>query len=183
MCRRIAEVCGIHEDDTILDFGCARGYVVKAFRELGFRALGIDASEWAIANCDPDVEQYVHQATRINKDKDFDWIIAKDVLEHIPDSDLPRTIENLLTHARKGLFVVVPLSPADGEPYVVPEYEKDITHVQHLALGSWSKLFQRHDFCISACYRVRGIKENYYKPGWEEANGFIFCRRGSAGEE
>ena len=29
---------GIKPDDKILDFGCARGYVVKAFREMGYRA-------------------------------------------------------------------------------------------------------------------------------------------------
>src|SRR5436305_1382867 len=46
---------GIGPDDTVLDFGCARGYVVKAFQELGYIAYGYDTSEWAVQNADPAV--------------------------------------------------------------------------------------------------------------------------------
>src|SRR5579862_3672374 len=52
MVQRIIEHCGIRRGDSILDFGCARGYVVRAFRELGYNAYGYDISRWAIENAD-----------------------------------------------------------------------------------------------------------------------------------
>ena len=76
-----------------------------------------------------------------------------------------------------GMFAVVPLALFDGQRYVIEEYEKDVTHVQRLALLTWVKFFLRHDWRVECTYRVPGIKDNYYKPGWEYGNGFITARR------
>jgi len=181
--RRIADYLGIDEDDTICDFGCARGYLVKAFKQLGYRAFGFDVSDWAISNADAEVANRVwlirSGTTGVNNfeasAKKFDFVIAKDVLEHIPDEELARTIDTLMSKARKAVFVVVPLSPKDGEPYVVPEYEQDATHVQRRTLGWWAKALTRPGFCVGACHLVPGIKQNYAM--WHEGNGFLVCRR------
>jgi len=181
--RRIADYLNIDEDDTICDFGCARGYLVKAFKQLGYRAFGFDVSDWAIKNVDQEVAGrcwLIHKGTTgvtnfEASSKKFDFVIAKDVLEHICDEELTRTIDTLMSKARKAVFVVVPLSPKDGEPYVVPEYEQDATHVQRRTLGWWVKTLTRPGFCVSACHLVPGIKQNYAH--YHEGNGFITCRR------
>lgn len=160
---------------TILDFGCARGYVVKAFRELGYEAFGVDVSQWAIENCDPAVRMYVRSATNL-VGYGYDWIVAKDVLEHV--AQVKDTIDILMDRARVGLFVVVPLGWDDMEQqYVIPDYEKDVTHIHRLALHTWAKMCIRPGWAVTAQYRVPGVKDNYYKPGWEMGNGFITCRR------
>src|SRR5690349_17560182 len=74
---------GIQPDDTILDFGCARGYVVRAFREMGYEAFGYDASTWALDNADPVTAPYLYREESSIIGSDFAWVIAKDVLEHI----------------------------------------------------------------------------------------------------
>ena len=176
MCQAIVDYCGIVKRDRVLDFGCARGYVVKALRQLGYDAYGTDVSRWAIDNCDEDARPYLN----LNANSDppllamgFDWIIAKDVLEHIPY--VGYTITQLMSAASKGVFAVVPLAPFDGSPYVVEEYEGDVTHVQRLTLGSWIDMFVRFGWRVEASYRVPGVKDNYahYKNG----NGFITARR------
>ncbi len=179
----IAQKLGITTEDTILDFGAARGYIVRAFRELGYQAWGVDASAWAIENCDPAVKQYVSRVPEMSGFDtrgttyldEYDYVIAKDVLEHIPKFTLQNTIEQLIKSARKGLFVVVPLSPSDGEPYVAPEYEQDVTHCQRLTLDSWVALLTYHGFCTTGVYRIPGVKDNYAQ--FAEGNGFIICRR------
>jgi hypothetical protein len=72
---------------------------------------------------------------------------------------------------------VVPLSAARGEPYVVPDYEKDVTHIHRMTLIDWAFLFARPGWSIELAYRIPGVKDNYYKSGWEKGNGFITCRR------
>jgi cyclopropane fatty-acyl-phospholipid synthase-like methyltransferase len=41
MAERIIEHLGIELDDRIMDFGCARGYLVRALTELGQDAYGL----------------------------------------------------------------------------------------------------------------------------------------------
>ena len=165
---------GIKYDDTILDFGCARGYVVKAFREMGYHAYGFDVSEWAVENSDKDICSFITcDPEALNKS--YNWIIAKDVLEHIPV--VLDTITRLLEVASTGLFVVVPLSAVDGNKYVVRCYEKDVTHVHRLTLGSWASMFMRPGWSVEASYRVKGVKDNYWRPMFRLGNGFITARR------
>ncbi len=173
MCQAIADHLKFKEDDTILDFGCARGYVVKALRILGYDAYGQDSSEWAIDNCDPDVKEYVKCYKELRFP--FDWIIAKDVLEHVVE--LEDTITKMLKYARTGILAVVPLSPEDGAPYVLADYEKDVTHVHRLTLASWGRMFLQRGWDVKLSYRVPGIKDNHYCSAWEPGDGFIVATR------
>ena len=162
---------GIKKSDAILDFGCARGYTVRAFRELGYNAWGYDISEWAIDNADEIVKEYLSCANESTLwYRYFDWIIAKDVLEHIEDLD---SIIKTLRTARKGIFIVVPL--ANGKQYDVLDYEADITHIHRQPLQWWVGHFHQVGWSVEARYRIRGIKDNY--AGYPTGNGFIVARR------
>lgn len=177
MCQTIVDYCGIINGSKILDFGCARGYTVKAMRGLGYNAYGVDISEWAIRNCDDEVRPYLNWCENGPPllDGEFDWIIAKDVLEHVEYVAL--TIDYLMRVAAQGLFVVVPLSRHDYGRYIIDEYEKDVTHKQRYPLSTWVKMFLRVGWSVEAAYRVPGVKDNYYRTGWEHGNGFITARR------
>ena len=179
MAERIVAHCGIHPVDRVLDFGCARGYLVKALRELGYAAYGFDISKWAIDNSDPSVSYYLTRLPEIAFDKEqYGWIIAKDVLEHVQYVEY--AIQRLMAHASVGVFAVVPLSKFDNNGrgyYVIEEYEKDVTHCQRWTLQKWAGMFLSPGWRVEASYRVPGIKDNYYKPGWEYGNGFITARR------
>lgn len=181
MAEKIILHCGIKRKDKILDFGCARGYLVKALHQLEYDVRGVDVSEWAIKNADKEVQ---NQCYLLQSDQDWDWIvrqrfdwaIAKDVLEHIEYVDL--TINRLMAIVTTGLFVVVPLTKFDsGVKYVIPDYDKDVTHCQRHTLFGWAKMFARPGWRVEISYRVPGVKDNYWKPGWELGNGFLICRR------
>lgn len=176
MCKRIVEHCGINKKDTILDFGCARGYVVKALRGLEYNAYGYDVSRWAVVNADPEIHHYVTCSSMVTFGPSrggYDWIIAKDVLEHV--EYVNGVISQLLVAARKGVFAVVPLSDHDLGRYVVEDYEKDVTHCQRWSLTSWVRMFLRPGWSVEASYRVPGVKDNYKQ--YLTGNGFITARR------
>lgn len=177
MAQRVVDHCGMEKGCKILDFGCARGYLVKALRGLGFDAYGMDVSRWAIANCDPDVRRYCFMNDAVGKGcpAEFDWIIAKDVLEHCEYIDT--VTYSLMDMAKIGIFVVVPLSYTDntGTSYVIEEYEKDVTHIQRHTLPYWISLFLKPGWSVQASYRVPGVKDNYSK--YEYGNGFIKVQR------
>jgi len=172
MAKQIVQHVGITNVNRILDFGAARGYLVRALREQGYSAWGCDISAWAIENADEKARDYLnHGKPRAQ----YDWVIAKDVLEHLDDGELGMTIDDLMERTRIGLFIVVPLSATDGAPYVVADYEKDYTHEQRLTIGTWIQKLLRPGWKVEAQYLVQGVKENYAK--FATGNGFITLRR------
>ncbi len=51
----------------VLDVGCAKGFMVKAFREQGIEAWGVDVSEYALATAPEDVREHLYRVD-LNKD-------------------------------------------------------------------------------------------------------------------
>ncbi len=159
--------------NSLLDFGCARGYLVRCLRELGHNAKGVDVSQWAIENCDETVKDHVSLIGEYFDLPDVDWIIAKDVLEHVPK--LMYTIKKIMDAASCGVFVVVPLSRTRGNPYVVSDYEKDVTHIHRMNLLEWGELFVAPGWKVELSYRVPGVKDSYASHA--VGNGFVTARR------
>ncbi len=54
MAMTYIDTLGLKKEDRILDFGCAKGYVVKALRMLHRKAWGCDVSDYAIESSDQD---------------------------------------------------------------------------------------------------------------------------------
>ena len=81
---------------SILEVGCAKGFMVKAMRELGVDAYGLDVSEYAV-NSSP-VKQFltVGSITSIPfEDNKFDCIVSFDILEHLYEDEVDKAISEL----------------------------------------------------------------------------------------
>ncbi len=151
----------IPDHARVLDVGCSRGYLVKALRMLNIDAYGYDISEWAIQNCDPDVKELVTNDWTI-LDTQYDFITAKDVLEHIPTDSLQELLKTVCTLARRAIFIVVPLTAYTGGRYIRDEDEADKTHIQRMTLSDWLLFLTKlasPAFTVSGSYYVKGVKE------------------------
>lgn len=172
MCQNIIQYLNIKKDHTILDFGCAKGYTVKALNDLGYNCLGTDISEYAISRAPASVKDKLvlyDEEHRMFQSMHFDFVIAKDVFEHIKPEDL-EGILSVLSAISSTIFCVIPLG--ENGKYVVPEYEGDITHVVREGMEWWRRFFQKNGLEVrSSVYRVPGVKDNWshYKKG----NGFF----------
>lgn len=159
LARRIAEVLGIEPGESVLDHGCARGYLVKAFRKIGVNAYGFDISEWAIENCDPEVKNLV---TTGGLDVHYDHIISKDTLEHLEPIDLMRTADFLLKLAQVSILIMVPLTERVGGQYVRKEDDMDTTHKIRWPLEDWMEFFRRRipgeEWVLQGSWHIPGLK-------------------------
>ena len=111
MAYYIIKELGLKTGDQVLDYGCGKGYVTKALRLLGIDARGVDVSEYAVGQADPDTRDFVALITNDNPvpwRQKFDWIITKDVLEHVPDQPLNMFLENYSSLANN-MWHVIPL--------------------------------------------------------------------------
>lgn len=174
MCAELIMQLKIGPEDTILDFGCAKGFIVKALRLLHREAYGVDISEYAIKQASEDVAQYLSPVSSagpypvFGNKRYYDWAIAKDVLEHIAYNDIDRVLANL-SDVCHNAFIVVPLGNSDK--YYVDSYELDVTHIIREELDWWAHKFARYFNVISQEYKMKHIKENYSQ--YKKGNGFF----------
>jgi len=73
--------------DKILDVGCAKGFLVKDFMLAcpGLEAFGLDISEYALKNCEPEVIGRLHQGTADHlpfPDNSFDVVISLNTIHN-----------------------------------------------------------------------------------------------------
>lgn len=171
MAEALVAQLGIEEKDFILDYGCAKGYLVKALRGMGYNAWGLDISEYAISQADPETKPYLYLGP--NFTGTFAWIICKDVLEHIEEKELHETLVRLRYNCLN-LFVVVPLG--HGNAYTIPEMEKDVTHRIRQPLWWWGAELEKAGFkSIRSAFSMPGIKEAWTRK-FPFGNGFLVCR-------
>lgn len=152
-------VLGYRDGESVVDFGAARGFFVKALRKFGLDARGVDISHWAVENCDPAVKEFMSNDTILSP-ACCDHIWCKDVLEHIDLDDLCMTLPMLAASARKSLFFIVPLTESRGGEFLCPHDEQDPTHVNRFHLKEWLSIIQSHanDFIVYGSYRIPNMK-------------------------
>jgi SAM-dependent methyltransferase len=131
---------------VVIDFGAAYGFYVKAFGLRGLEAYGIDCSRHAVeeARKDPDIAVRIFQASSlmaVGIDR-ADWVLAKDVLEHLTLAELSRFMGEV-KKLGAGLAVIVPLARFDGGRYLSPQAEKDGGHNLRRSRQWWLSLLGR----------------------------------------
>lgn len=176
--RRMMHWLGGQIGETVHDFGCARGYYVKALQMLGFVATGHDISTWAIENCDP----FVSTAVSNHPPKDpVDWVLCKDVLEHVPESALSEVLEHIIRLTGKGALLIVPLVGHYGGKYINPADQADRTHLIAWTLPMW---LMRIQSVIAKAGQPLVAGGGYHLPGVKQAadpypasTAFITLRR------
>lgn len=132
---------------TILDFGCAKGYLVKAFRILNKEAYGCDTSNYAISECDESVKGFCKLlGNSLVPDflNNYDLITMINVLEHIPIDQLNSIVSSLLNRVNIGIYVEIPLG--DGIKFNNIKHENDKTHIHRNKVEWWINLFERNSF-------------------------------------
>lgn len=160
------ETMQVDKTEVIIDFGCAKGFFVKALVEMGYNAYGMDISEYALRHCEPDVYERIARIWNF----EFDVGFCKDTLEHCHGHELDGVIEQL--KCAKRWLIIVPLSD-DGFHYNIIDYDKDITHHIKMNKKRWEDIFERHGFIIlKSVYHIPGIKDKWYRKN-PEGNLFL----------
>lgn len=75
-----------------LDIGCARGYLVEAFRSLGVNGVGVDISQEAILTSAVSVQSYLFKVDVTKEElpfsaQSFDLVTCLETLEHLPTAE------------------------------------------------------------------------------------------------
>src|SRR5882724_8476932 len=98
---------------TILDVGCAIGFLVEAFWRRGVRAYGIDLSEYAIDQVPEDLKGFcavnsVLEPLPEEFPRTYDLITCIEVLEHMSHDEGQVAVKNIASKTRCILFSSTP---------------------------------------------------------------------------
>lgn len=181
MAHFLIQQLGISTNNTVLDYGCAKGYFVKALRTFDINAFGVDISEYAIKACPKEVADYC-QVIQGPPDiahigRNFDWVVSKDVFEHISEDVLRKLLTTLAIYS-ENMFLAIPLGRDDNSAsFVIPAYNQDVTHITIKPLAWWVDIFEDCGWnVVDTRFKFPGMKENWTR-FWEHGNGFFTLAR------
>lgn len=157
-CKHIVDWLELNEDTNLLDFGCAKGCYVKAFRMLGIEAFGSDASLYAIENSLLETHQWLlhtnGKSVWPSLSCNFDVVFCKDTLEHI--EDLRPVLESIAHHCKTAL-IGVPLADEKTGKYRIERAERDKTHIHRFDEYRWNTLFLKYFKSVEIHYSIPGV--------------------------
>ncbi|HEY6729943.1 MAG TPA: methyltransferase domain-containing protein [Solirubrobacterales bacterium] len=133
--RVAEEIVREFHPSTVLDAGCAMGFLVEGLRKRGIEASGVDVSEYAISQVHESVAEHCRVASLSEPlPGRYDLITCVEVLEHIPPEEASSAIANLCAASDQ---LLISTSPTD---YAEP------THLNVQPPEFWSAALAREGF-------------------------------------
>ena len=131
---------------TVLDAGCAMGYLVAALRDLGVEAYGIDISSYALSKVREDVKQYCFEGSLTEPlpeqmPQKYDLVFNCEILEHLYAEDGEKAIQNLCQWTDTIIFSST------------PDDFQERTHLNVQQREYWAALFAKNGFLDDLSYR------------------------------
>lgn len=152
MAERIIEK---YAPKTVLDMGCAFGYLVSALRNKGVQAYGIDISEYAVSQADAAIKPYIKAMSALDElppefPKKYDLVVSIEMIEHLYADDGLKVIKKMTEYADRIL-----LSSTDSD-FAEP------THVNVQPKEYWCEKFAEHNYFRDLHIDLRYISPNAY---------------------
>lgn len=120
---------------SVLDVGCAMGFLVETLRDRGVEAFGLDVSQYAIERVRDDIRPHCWVASATEPlPRKYDLIVCHEVLEHLPAAEAEAAIERMCEATDDILFSSTPSN-----------YGED-THVNVRPPEHWAALFADRGF-------------------------------------
>jgi len=113
---------------SVLEIGCAYGFIIKRLLRRGIFAVGIDVSEWATKQgISPNIIRA--SATHLPfKDKTFDLCFSNDVLDHIHIASIEQVVKEITRVSHRAYHIISCKSLED---------DRDITHKTMMPINWW----------------------------------------------
>ena len=132
-------------DNSLLDIGCAKGFMMYDFHRLipGIKVRGIDISDYAIENGMEEMKPFMKVASADDlpyEDNSFDYAISITTLHNFDGDSLIKALKEIQRVSKKGSFITVDAYRNDEEKQRMHAWNltaKTILHVEE-----WKLLFE-----------------------------------------
>lgn len=127
--------------ESVLDLGCGRGPYLYFWKWYVNTCVGLELSEWAVKNAFTD-NIYVCDISNDFESiaSGFDLVTIIDVLEHLDDIQLDKTLKNISKSGKRFIFSI----PFEGDPNLT----NDKTHKQFHSKQWWIEKIESYGIKI-----------------------------------
>ncbi len=165
-----AALVGLCDFDTILDVGCANGFLLECMLAYGKQIQGIELSSASLAFIDPAVRRFVTigDATATGKLGSYDLVSCIEVAEHIRPVESEALIESLTNNSRKWIYFTA-----------APPYQPGYGHINCQPQFFWMSKFRYRGFDVDWDKTAALIEKiaNMQPANWLPMNSLVFRRR------
>lgn len=144
--KRMQEYYGLTSQDSILDVGCGKGFLLHDFRELipGITVAGIDISSYAIEHTMEEVKPFCMVANALAlpfPDKSFDLVISINVIHNLKLDGCAKAILEMERLSRKYKYVQVDSWRNEQERINLENWQ--LTVVTFMDTEQWKQFFAK----------------------------------------
>lgn len=145
--------------NSLLDVGCAFGFLLKELSSVFDELHGFDISEFAIEKAKtvvPEARLKIHSLEEPlpYSDNSFDCITAVDVLEHTKNFE--KNFEEIVSKLKKGGYLIVSTPLNEWPRRYFGCLDKDKTHISVLKEQELNKIIRKNN--------LKTIDKRYYAP-------------------
>ena len=138
------EFYGLTGEHSLLDVGCAKGFMLKDFAEAipGLAVAGIDVSEYAISNAVEGTEAVVQVADARElpfEDDSFDLVVSINTLHNFEREGVVQSLREVQRVSRRWSFVVLDAYRDEEERRRIEAW--NLTALTVLSTDEWKGLF------------------------------------------
>jgi len=132
----------VQRDSFIMDYGCAVGFLLEGFKELGYtNVLGVEVSEWARQEARKRDNKVIETVNGMSLSPDL--LVSLDVFEHMTDKEVSRVI---LETSPKAMLVRIPTSTDGGKTFHLEVSRADPTHINCKTKEQWIDFFREFGY-------------------------------------
>jgi SAM-dependent methyltransferase len=145
--KRVIERYGIHEGASLLDVGCAKGFLIQDLSDLdpSIVVRGIDVSDYARNCARPDIRQIIDLGSCDKlpyEDNSFDCCLAINVIHNLDFAGCKKSIEEMQRVVRdpRKIFIQVDAYTSANELKMFEQWL--LTAKTYLNCNDWLRLFE-----------------------------------------
>jgi ADP-heptose:LPS heptosyltransferase/2-polyprenyl-3-methyl-5-hydroxy-6-metoxy-1,4-benzoquinol methylase len=144
------------EAASFLDAGCAKGFLVRALRELGKDAWGFDHSVWALEHAEKLARPFLKLASTENAefDRSFDLTLAFSLLECLTETQAVTFLRRAKNWTNQALVAVVLICEDERHRKRLLTSDGDLSRVTIQSRAWWRKRFLDAGWKQDALHRV-----------------------------
>lgn len=142
--RRVRDHYQLGDRASVLDVGCAKGFMLHDFKELmpELSVAGLDISEYAIDHAKETVQPFLRVGTAAQlpyPDHSFDLVIAINTIHNLPLTECKEALREIQRVSRGSAFVTVDAWRTEAEREQLMKW--NLTAVTYMHVDDWKRLF------------------------------------------
>ena len=142
--KRFRDYYRLAEGASVLDVGCAKGFMLHDFKELmpNLAIAGIDISEYGIEHAIETVKPFlrVGNAKELSyEDNSFDLVISINTIHNLPLEECKQALREIQRVSRKHAFITMDAWRTEEERERMMKW--NLTALTYMHVDDWKRLF------------------------------------------